>query len=132
MSCPKINVRRVILVACMRPFNLVRTAPDHKLFILFHFSLTKEIHKGIRVGVANRRPRWSGRGHRLAAMTTNRPGSFELESQVHSRLGPPIGDLDTSTEVVGAHRGCQRPRWRGRGSRLGAPIPIPFRFLLLN
>ncbi|PKI49456.1 hypothetical protein CRG98_030148 [Punica granatum] len=88
--------------------------------------------KGIGVGAANWRPRWSGRGCRLAAPTTNRSGSFELESQVHSRSGPPIGDPDTSTEVVGAHRGHRRPRWRGRGSRLGAPIPIPFRFPLLD
>ncbi|PKI65287.1 hypothetical protein CRG98_014325 [Punica granatum] len=38
-----------------------------------------------------------------------------------SGSGPPIGDLDPSTEVVGTHRGRRRSRWRGRGRRLAAP-----------
>ncbi|PKI26335.1 hypothetical protein CRG98_048976, partial [Punica granatum] len=37
--------------------------------------------------------------------------------------GPPIGNLDPSTKVAGAHRGHRRPRWRSRGRLLAAPNP---------
>ncbi|PKI35137.1 hypothetical protein CRG98_044488 [Punica granatum] len=52
-----------------------------------------------------RRPRWSGRGRRLAAPTPNRPRTSESESSVDSGSGKPIGDPDTSTEIAGAHIG---------------------------
>ncbi|PKI72711.1 hypothetical protein CRG98_006890 [Punica granatum] len=72
-------------------------------------------------GGSGRRPQWKGRRRRLAAPTLNRPGTSDLESPVDLGLGPSINDLDPFTKVVSTNRGCQRPRWRGRGSRLAAP-----------
>ncbi|PKI65276.1 hypothetical protein CRG98_014314 [Punica granatum] len=49
--------------------------------------------------------------------------------------GLPIDDPDHSIEVAGSHRGCRRPRWRGRGSRLAnsestddSELEVPGRF----
>ncbi|PKI54133.1 hypothetical protein CRG98_025465 [Punica granatum] len=37
--------------------------------------------------------------------------------------GPPISDLDPSTEVASVLCGCRQPRWRDWGRRLEARIP---------
>ncbi|PKI45213.1 hypothetical protein CRG98_034391 [Punica granatum] len=44
-------------------------------------------------------------------------------SPIDSGLGPPIGDLDLSTKVVGTHGARRRTRWKGRGHRLAASTP---------
>ncbi|PKI45479.1 hypothetical protein CRG98_034134 [Punica granatum] len=54
-----------------------------------------------------RRPRWRGQGHRLVAPTPNLSGTSHLKSSVYSRLGPPIGDPEPSTEIAGILRGYQ-------------------------
>ncbi|PKI34800.1 hypothetical protein CRG98_044817 [Punica granatum] len=63
-----------------------------------------------------RRPRCRGQGCRLVAPTPNRLGTSDwrgrghrLESSIDSRLGPPSGDPDPSTEVASTHSGRQRP-----------------------
>ncbi|PKI77021.1 hypothetical protein CRG98_002524, partial [Punica granatum] len=57
-------------------------------------------------------------------------GGFDSRSPIDSRSGPPISDLDPSTEVVGVLCGCRRPWWRVWGHRLAAPTPSLFDFSL--
>ncbi|PKI66810.1 hypothetical protein CRG98_012816, partial [Punica granatum] len=72
-----------------------------------------------------RRPRWIGWDHQFEST-----GDPESKSPIDSRLGPPIGDPDPSTEGADVLYGCQRPRWRGQGRRLATPTPSPFDFSL--
>ncbi|PKI71138.1 hypothetical protein CRG98_008436 [Punica granatum] len=72
-----------------------------------------QIDQGLRLGVlsrfgvgaANRRTQTLHRGRR-------HPQRTPTASPVDSGSGPPIGDPDPSTEVVGVLCGCRRPRWR--------------------
>ncbi|PKI68513.1 hypothetical protein CRG98_011109 [Punica granatum] len=46
--------------------------------------------------------------------------SPERKSKGNEGSGPPIGNPDSSIEVVGVFRGYRRPQWRGRDLRLAA------------
>ncbi|PKI75251.1 hypothetical protein CRG98_004291 [Punica granatum] len=70
----------------------------------------------------HQRPRWRGRGGRLAAPTPDQPRTPSRRFPVDSGLGPPIDDLDPSTEIVGPLRfgvgaANRRPRPLHRGRR---------------
>ncbi|PKI53157.1 hypothetical protein CRG98_026462 [Punica granatum] len=59
----------------------------------------------------------------MAVPTPNRPKTSDLESPVDSGLGPPIGDLNPSTEIIVVACRYRRPQWRGQGRRLASLTP---------